>query len=67
MTQAFSKPSTATARETLALQKKQQAEANNKEKLLKKQQDASLRMRRNSGAQSLISNESIPSTRSTLG
>lgn len=67
MTQAFRKPSTRIASETLALQKKQQAEADAKEKLLKKQQDASLRMRRNSGVQSLISDESVSSTRKTLG
>lgn len=67
MTQAFRKPSTKIAGETLAMQKKQQVEADAKERLLKKQQDASLRMRRNSGSQSLISDESIPSTRSTLG
>ena len=67
MTQAFRKPSTRIAGETLALQKKQEAEAKEKEKRLKKQQDAALRMRRNTGVQSLISDESIPSTRNTLG
>lgn len=67
MTQAFRKPSTRIASATLELQRKQEAEAKEKEKLLKKQQDASLRMRRNTGTQSLISDESIPSTRNTLG
>lgn len=67
MTQAFRKPSTRISGATLALQQKQEAEAKEKEKLLKKQQDAALRMRRNTGTQSLISDESIPSTRSTLG
>ena len=67
MTQAFRKPSTRIASATLALQQKQEAEAKEKEKLLKKQQDAALRMRRNTGVQSLISDESIPQTRNTLG
>ncbi len=66
MTQAFRKPSTKIASQTLDLQKKQQAEADAKERLLKKQTDAALRMRRNSGTNSLISDETVKS-RKTLG
>lgn len=66
MTNAFRKPSTRIAGETLELQKKQQAEADAKERLLKKQTDAALRMRRNSGTNSLISDETVKS-RKTLG
>ena len=66
MTNAFRKPSTRIAGETLELQKKQQAEADAKERLLKKQTDAALRMRRNSVTNSLISDETVKS-RKTLG
>jgi|GEM_PF-6930861 hypothetical protein len=55
------------ARESLELQKKQQAELEAKEKRLKQQQDAALRARRSGGTVSLVSPESFEEMRSTLG
>ena len=66
MTQAFRKPSTKVSREALALQRQQQAEADAKERRLKKQQDAALRTRQTGGVQSLISDETVTG-RSLLG